>query len=176
MSELGKSSPQHRSGLDAGGTDSVDLTPENHGPHRMNGKQTANVDKTAYKVPQLLFLTHQNLSNSYPNTATVAWLRMPYTAYGMLTPFSEYNENTIRKLPNAQNSSIQSNAEFPRKHCRKCQWCTLANRFEIHSFYACFSHFTVGSSKTRQITIRGLVLNTTNHDTRTIGLTEHFTI
>ena len=40
MSELGKFSPQHRSGLDAGDTDSVDLTPENHGPHRMNGKQT----------------------------------------------------------------------------------------------------------------------------------------
>ena len=70
MSELGKSSPQHRGGLDAGDTDSVDLTPENHGPHCMNRKQMANVYKNAYKVPQLLFLTRQNLSNSYPNTAT----------------------------------------------------------------------------------------------------------
>ena len=69
---------------------------------------------------------------------------MPYTAYGMLTPFSEYNENTIRKLCKAQNSSIQSNDEFPTKHCRKCQWCMYANRFKIHFFYACFSHFTVG--------------------------------
>ena len=34
----------------------------------------------------------------------------------------------------------------------------------------CFSHSTVGSSKTRQITIRGLELNTTNHDMRSIGL------
>ena len=131
VSELGKSSPQHRGGIDAGDTDSVDLTPENHGPHDMNRKQMANVGKNAYKVPQLLFLTRQNLSNSYPNTATFAWLRMPYTAYGMLMPFSEYNENTIRKLLKAQNSSIQSNGEFPRKHCRKCQWRTLANRFEI---------------------------------------------
>ena len=72
MSELGKFSPQHRGGLDAGDTDGVDLTPENHGPHRMNRKQTANVGKNAYKVPQLLFLTRQNLSNSYPNTATFA--------------------------------------------------------------------------------------------------------
>ena len=77
MSELGgntlggKYSPEHRGGLDAGDTDSVDLTPENHGPHRMNRKRTAN-DYNAYKVPQLLFLTRQNLSNSYPNTATCA--------------------------------------------------------------------------------------------------------
>ena len=52
VSELGKFSPQHRGGLDASDTDSVDLTPENHGPHRMNRKQTANVGKNAYKVPQ----------------------------------------------------------------------------------------------------------------------------
>ena len=93
-------SPQHRGGLDAGDTASVDLTPENY---RMNRKQTANDYKKAYKVPQLLFLTRHNLSNSYPNTATCAWLRMPYTAYGMLTPFSEYNEKTIRKSPKTQN-------------------------------------------------------------------------
>ena len=36
----------------------------------------------------------------------------------------------------------------------------------------CFSHSTVGSSKTRQITIRGRGLNTTNHDMRSIGLKE----
>ena len=35
-------------------------------------------------------------------------------------------------------------------------------------WYSCFSHFTVGSSKTRQITIRWLGLNTTNHDMRPI--------
>ena len=45
--------------LDAGDTDSVDPTPENH---RMNRKQTANDYKSGYKVPQLLFLTGQNLS------------------------------------------------------------------------------------------------------------------
>ena len=32
----------------------------------------ANVKACAYKVPQLLFLTHQNLSSSYPSTATFA--------------------------------------------------------------------------------------------------------
>ena len=36
----------------------------------------------------------------------------------------------------------------------------------------CFSHSTVGSSKTRQITIRGRGLNTTNHDMTSIGLKE----
>ena len=61
MSELGKYSPQHRGGRDAGDTDSVDLTPENHCPHGMNRKQNG---KNAFKVPQLLFLTRQNLSNS----------------------------------------------------------------------------------------------------------------
>ena len=95
MSELWKSSLQHRGGLDAGDTDSVDPTPENHGPHRMNRKQTANAG-------------------------------------------------------------------------RGCQWRTLANRFEMFFFYACFSHFTVGSSKSRQLTIRGLGLNTTYHDMRPI--------
>ena len=69
MLELGKYSPQHRGGLDAGDTDSVDL---NHGSHRMNRKQTANYYKNAFNVPQLLFLTRQNLSNSCPNTATCA--------------------------------------------------------------------------------------------------------
>ena len=96
MSELGKYSPQHRGGLDAGDTDSVDLTPENHGPHRMNRKQTANDYKNAFKVPQLLFLTRQNLSNSYPNkycNMTFIVLdfgcRIPYGDYGILAPFSE---------------------------------------------------------------------------------------
>ena len=72
MSELGKFSPQRRGGLDAGDTDSVDLTLENHGPHRMTRNQTANVGKNAYEVglPQFLFMTRQNLSNIYPNTAT----------------------------------------------------------------------------------------------------------
>ena len=42
-------------------------------------------------------------------------------------------------------------------------------RFRNVLFYACFSHFTVGSSKARQITIRGLGLHDTNHDMRPIG-------
>ena len=54
MSELGKYSPQHRGGRDAGDTDSVDLTPENHCPHGKNRKQDG---KNAFKVPQLLFLS-----------------------------------------------------------------------------------------------------------------------
>ena len=71
------------------------------------------ISSPAYKVPQLLFLTGQNLSNSYPNTATCALLRMPYSAFGMLTPFSEYNEKTIRKSPNTQNYSMQSMEHLP---------------------------------------------------------------
>ena len=35
-------------------------------------KQTANVGKNGYKVPQLLYLTRQNRPQSYPNTATLA--------------------------------------------------------------------------------------------------------
>ena len=70
--EIQSTTSRTRGGLDAGDTDSVDLTPENHGTHRMNRKQTANDYKHAFKVPQLLFLTRQNLSNSYPNTAICA--------------------------------------------------------------------------------------------------------
>ena len=43
-------------------------------------------------------------------------------------------------------------------------------------FCACFSHFTVGSSKTGQITIWALGLITTNHDMRPIGLNLFFCI
>ena len=47
----GKYSPQNRGGLDASDTDSVDLTPENHGPHQLNCKQTANDYKNAvYRI------------------------------------------------------------------------------------------------------------------------------
>ena len=67
MSELGKCSPQHRGGLEAGDTDSVDLTPALY-----DRKQMANVGKHGYKVPQLPYLTRQNRPQRYPNTATLA--------------------------------------------------------------------------------------------------------
>ena len=38
---------------------------------------------------------------------------MPYTAYGTLTPFSEYNDKTIRKSPKTQNYSTQNMEDFP---------------------------------------------------------------
>ena len=102
MSELGKFSPQYRGGLDAGDTDSVDLTPENHGTHRMNRKQTANDGKNTYKVPQLLFLTRQNLSNSYPNTATFAW--MPYTGLR--------DADAIFRIQRKHDQKIAKNSQF----------------------------------------------------------------
>ena len=66
-----KFSPQHRDGLDAGDTDSVDLTPDNHGPHRMivNKRQTSAKMVTKYLN---YYLMRQNRSQSYPNTATLA--------------------------------------------------------------------------------------------------------
>ena len=72
MSELRKFSPQHRGGLDAGDTDSLDLTPDNHGPHRMivNKRQTS--AKMVTKYLELIYLMHQNGPQSYPNTATFA--------------------------------------------------------------------------------------------------------
>ena len=76
-----------------------------------------------------------------------------------------------RRSENRQKLFYAKYGEFTSNHCRKCPWRTLANRFEIHSiFYACFSRFTVGSSKTRQITIWAIGLITTNHEMRPIGL------
>ena len=95
--------------------------------------------------------------------------RIPHV-YGMLTPFSEYKETTIRKSPKTQNYSIQSMENLP---------VIIAEVSVAHSgdsfrntffFCACFSRFTVGSSKTRQITIWALGLIPTNHDMRPIGL------
>ena len=38
---------------------------------------------------------------------------MPYNAYGMPTPVSEYNEKTIQKSPKTQNYSTQSMDNLP---------------------------------------------------------------
>ena len=90
-------------------------------------------------------------------------------------PFSEYNEKTIRKSPETQNYSIKSLENLP---------VIIAEVSVAHSgksfrntfiFCACFSRFTVGSSKTRQITIWALGLITTNHDMRHIGLNQLLT-
>ena len=45
-------------GLDADDTDSVHPTSENHGPHRMNRKQTANAGKNAFVRRFLPFATN----------------------------------------------------------------------------------------------------------------------
>ena len=95
-------------GLDAGDTDSVDLTPENHGPHRMNRKQTANDYQNAFKVPQLLFLTRQNLSNSYPNKCNMCLTSDAVYRIRDVDAIFRYNEKTVRKSPKIRNYSTQS--------------------------------------------------------------------
>ena len=60
----------------------------------------------------------------------------------------------------------QIHGEFPRNHCWKCLVAHSGESFR-NTFYN--MHFTIGSSKTRQITIQGLGLNTTNYDMRPIG-------
>ena len=61
--------------------------------------------------------------------------------------------------------------EFTSNHCGSVHgalWRIVLKY--ILFFCACFSRFTVGSSKTRQITIWALGLITTDHDMRPIGL------
>ena len=151
MSELGKYSPQHRGGIDAGDTDSVDLTPENHGPHRMNRKQTANDYKNALKVPQLLFLTRQNLSNSYPNTAT--WTSDAVYRIRDADAIFRIERKDGQKI--AKNSKLfyTKYGQFTSNHCGSvCStlW-RIVSKYII--FFACFRRFTVGSIKIRQITL-----------------------
>ena len=82
----------------------------------------------------------------------------------------------IGKVSKTRKLSIRTNGEFAHN--------TLPEAFRVIPGYGntegisklfgrvrhCFSHSTVGSSKTRQITIRGRGLNTTNHDMRSIGI------
>ena len=107
MSELGKFSPQHRGGLDAGDTDSVELTPDNHGPHRNDRKQTANGGKHGYKVPQLPYPTRQIRPQRYPNTATLA-----------RTSAAVYRD--IEAGANLENFQYELMANLPRIYCPKC--------------------------------------------------------
>ena len=61
--------------------------------------------------------------------------------------------------------------EFTSNHCgsvRGALWRIVSKYIYILFFCACFSRFTEGSSKTRQITIWALELITTNHDMRPI--------
>ena len=147
--------------------------PENHVPHRMNRIQMASDYKNSFKVPQLLFLTRQNLSNSYPNTATCAWLRMPYTAYGMLTPFLEYNEKTVRKSPKTRNYSTQSILNSP-VIIEEVSVAPSGESFRNTFFFLrMFQSFSVGTCRTRQITLWALGLITTEHDMRPIRLRVH---
>ena len=107
MTCLKQISPQHRGGLDAGDTDSVDLTPESHGPHRLNRKQ----------------ITISDASESFKQL------------FQMLMPFSEYNENTITILSKAQNSSIQCRARISSKNLlvrRTSGFTKTLVRNEIH--------------------------------------------
>ena len=141
----------------------------------MNRKQTANIGKNAYKLPQLIFLTRQNHSNQssncYPNSATFAWLRMPYTV--SMGWWRHFQNTTKTRSENCQKLEIlpyNVMANFPENIAGivlRIIECISKLFARVHH---CFSHFTVGSSKTRQIMIRGHGLNTTNHDMRPIGL------
>ena len=77
----------------------------------------------------------------------------------------------IGKLSKTRKLSIRTNGEFAQNTLSSLK---LSNIECISKLFGrvchCFSHSTVASSKTRQITIRGLGLNTTNHDMRPIGL------
>ena len=90
----------------------------------------------------------------------------PVLEAGAIFQYSkEYRSENCPKLENFQYELM---ANLPTIHCLKRSegiW-KLFGRVRH-----CFSHSTVGSSKTRQITIRGRGLNTTNHDMRSIGLT-----
>ena len=156
MSELGKYSPQHRGGLDAGDTDSVDL---NHGPHRMNRKQTANYYKNAFnvpRVPQLLFLTRQNLSNSYPNKSC----NMCLTSDAVCRI---RDADAIFRIERKDDQKIAQNTKlFYRNYFefttntsgRVCGTLWRIVSKYILFFCAWFSRFTEGTCRTRRITLR----------------------
>ena len=158
MSELGKYSPQHRGGLAAGDTASVDLTPENHGPHRMNRKQTANDYKNAFKVPQLLFLTRQNLSNSYPKYCNMC-----------LTSDAVYRIRDADAIFRIERKDGQKIAKNSQLFYTKYGYFT-SNRFERHFFLHMFQTFyrRFYQNTTNHVMGSRARLITTNHDMRPI--------
>ena len=84
-------------------------------------------------------------------------------------PFSEYNEKIIRKSPKAHNYSTQSMDNLPVIIAEVSVAPSGESFRNTFFFCACFSRFTVGSSKTRQITLWAFGLIKTNHDMRPIG-------
>ena len=87
--------------------------------------------------------------------------------------FQYSKEYRSENCPKFEKFQYELMANLPRIHCPKCS--------EYYGMYFklfggvphCFSHSTVGPRRTRQITIRGLGLNTTHHDMRPIGLSNH---
>ena len=95
---------------------------------------------------------------------------MPYTAYGMLTPFVEYNEKTIRKSPKTRNYSTQSILNSPVIIAEVSVAPSGESFRNTFFFLRMFQSFSVGTCRTRQITLWALGLITTEHDMRPIRL------
>ena len=143
MSELGKFSPQHRGGLDAGDTDSVDLTPNNHGPHRMivNKRETSAKMHTKYLNYYFWVLTRHNHPNSHPNLQQ----HLPNISWALCTSSSRswchlpiLERILIGKLSKTQKLSIRTNGEFAQNTLPEVFW-VLWNIFKKNYSVECAS-------------------------------------
>ena len=169
MSELGKYSPQHRGGLHAGDTDSVDLTPENHGPHRMNRKQTA---KMLSKYLNYYFWRVRIFQ-------TVILILQDVLDFGCRIRDADAIFRIERKDDQkiAQKSKLfyRKYFEFTSNHSGSvCGTLWRIVSKYILFFCAWFSRFTVGTCRTRRITIWAPRKITTDHDMRPIRLITPF--
>ena len=131
VSELGKYSPQHRGGLDAGDTDSVDL---NHGPHRMNRKQTG---KLLQKCFQRTSITISDASESFKQLSLYCNMCLTSDAVYRIR-----DADAIFRIERKDDQKIAQNTKlFYRNYFEFTTntsgslWHPLANRFEIHSFF-----------------------------------------
>ena len=119
-----------------------------YGPNRMNRKQTA---KMLSKYLNYYFWRVRIFQ-------TVILILQDVLDFGCRIPHTGYAIFRIERKDD-------------QKIAQKCPWHPLANRFEIHSFfYARFSRFTIGTCRTRRITLRAPRKITTDHDMRPIQL------
>ena len=134
VSELGQFSPQHRCGLDAGDTDSVDLTPDNHGPHRMivNKQQTSAKMVTKYlnyyiwcvRIVRKVILIQQHLPNiNCCVSCSRRWRHLPIL-----------ERIPIGKLSKTRKLSIRTNGEFAQNTLPEVFWLwVIWNVFRSYS-------------------------------------------
>ena len=168
MSELGKYSPQHRGGLDAGDTDSVDL---NHGPHRMNRKQTG---KLLQKCFQRTSITISDASESFKQLSLYCNMCLTSDAVYRIR-----DADAIFRIERKDDQKIAQNTKlFYRNYFefttntsgRVCGTLWRIVSKYILFFCAWFSRFTEGTCRTRRITLREPRKITTDHDMRPIRL------